>query len=68
MKYKISTTNVFVDTISVIAKESIQSIFELIEIDDIEFFSTNFRERMIVRHRNVFIMITFFDYKSRIFF
>lgn len=67
MKYKISTTNVFVDTISVIAKESIQSIFELIEIDDIEFFSTNFRERMIV-NRNVFIMITFFDYKSRIFF
>lgn len=67
MKYKISTTNVFVDTISVIAKESIQSIFELIEIDDIEFFSTNFHERMIV-NRNVFIMITFFDYKSRIFF
>lgn len=67
MKYKISTTNVFVDTISVIAKELIQSIFELIEIDDIEFFSTNFRERMIV-NRNVFIMITFFDYKSRIFF
>lgn len=67
MKYKISTTNVFVDTISVIAKELIQSIFELIEIDDIEFFSTNFHERMIV-NRNVFIMITFFDYKSRIFF